>query len=357
MYGKREIIKLNEILPGNSFIIPADKKGKWLSNDELVAFFYRDSGKNPEDSILPFFPDKEERSWLKGISLSPSAGGERRLLLDRGITGYHSVLCGWGNGSPRKRIISFFLEGSPDSEHLLNENGRLQMVPLLYRGVVHDIKTPLQYLKNNLAYLKEVTDSENSDPDYMEALDQSLAGAEKIDNLIRTLLDFQRDNRGQKESFSLRTLIENILILIRSNWKNSVEIKTDFQQTELSFFGDRFLLERALFNLIVNSCQAIEENRDREQGLITIRAGRNGSETVIHVIDNGPGIDADTLTRIFDSGYTTKSGGDGLGLPMARHIIEYLHNGTIDISSIPGEGTNIKIRLPETENDNIIPGR
>ncbi|MBN2626490.1 MAG: hypothetical protein JXA95_07485 [Spirochaetales bacterium] len=312
---------------------------------------------SPEDSILPFFPDEEDRSWLKEISQSTADSGERRLLLDQGITGYYSVLCHWGHTSPRKRIVSLFLAGRTDSEHTLNESSRLQMVPLLYRGVVHDIKTPLQYLKNNLAYLKEVAQSRNSDPDYIDALDQSLAGTEKIDNLIRTLLDFQRDNRRQKENFSLKTLIESILILIRSNWKNSVEIETDFQERELSYFGDRFLMERAIFNLIVNSCQAIEENRDNKQGLIIIRAGKNGSETMIRIIDNGPGIAADTLTRIFDSGYTTKSGGDGLGLPVARHIIENLHKGTIEINSLPGEGTNIKIRLPETEYDNTIPGR
>jgi two-component system, NtrC family, sensor kinase len=359
MPGNREISKINAILPGNNFVISVDRKGKWLRDCDLIAFFARERGISPDGSILAFFPDEEDRLWLKGISLIKGESGERRLLLDHMTTGFDTVLCRWGKIPFRKRVISLHLNGSNESiqAKAINESSRLQMIPLLYRGVVHDIKTPLQYLKNNLAYLKEVAETRNNDLDCIDALNQSLAGTEKIDNLIRTLLDFQRDNRGHKERFSLRILIESILILIRSNWKNSVEIKTDFEQTELSFFGDRFLMERALFNLIVNSCQAIEGSGGNDRGLITINAGWNGSEAKLQIIDNGPGIAADTLTRIFDSGYTTKSGGDGLGLPVARHIIENIHKGKIEINSIPGEGTNIIIKLPETEYDNAIPGR
>jgi signal transduction histidine kinase len=65
------------------------------------------------------------------------------------------------------------------------------------------------------------------------------------------------------------------------------------------------------------------------------------------IADNGPGISAENLARVFEPLFSTKSFGTGLGLPMVKQVIEQ-HNGTVDIASTPGKGTKITIRLPHT---------
>ena len=85
-----------------------------------------------------------------------------------------------------------------------------------------------------------------------------------------------------------------------------------------------------------------------------------GLGVLLELIDTGPGMDAETLGKVFQAFYTTKQGGSGLGLPTSRKIIE-AHGGSIDVESAPGRGTKVTIwlpsppRLPKTGRDDQAP--
>jgi signal transduction histidine kinase len=104
---------------------------------------------------------------------------------------------------------------------------------------------------------------------------------------------------------------------------------------------DETQFKQALLNLLVNARQVLTEG-----GVVTLRtrAGSRG-DIVLEVEDNGPGIPAEMRERIFEVFYSSRGGGTGLGLPIARQIIER-HGGVIELESEEGEGTQFTIRLP-----------
>jgi len=103
---------------------------------------------------------------------------------------------------------------------------------------------------------------------------------------------------------------------------------------------DRETFRSAVLNLLLNAVQALDGG-----GQLVVRTRPSGLGVVLELIDTGPGMDTETLSKAFRAFYTTKQGGSGLGLPTARKIIE-AHGGTIDMESAPGRGTKVTIWLP-----------
>ena len=95
-----------------------------------------------------------------------------------------------------------------------------------------------------------------------------------------------------------------------------------------------------LLNLLLNALQAIDAN-----GKITVTVKPQGATAVVEVADNGRGISPDHLPNIFRPFYTTKGDGTGLGLSLARRIVED-HHGRIDVTSAVGKGTTFAVILP-----------
>jgi signal transduction histidine kinase len=106
------------------------------------------------------------------------------------------------------------------------------------------------------------------------------------------------------------------------------------------FAFDPDQLTQVLWNVSLNAIEAM-----KGQGRLRIHARREGDEVVVEVADTGPGIPPDDLRRIFEPFYSKRSGGTGLGLPIARRIV-VAHGGRIDVESVVGTGTQILIRLP-----------
>ena len=103
---------------------------------------------------------------------------------------------------------------------------------------------------------------------------------------------------------------------------------------------DRETFRSAVLNLLINAVQAMDTG-----GQMVIRTRAAGLGVILELIDTGPGMDPETLAKVFRAFYTTKQGGSGLGLPTARKIVE-AHGGTIDVESAPGRGTKVTIWLP-----------
>ena len=98
-------------------------------------------------------------------------------------------------------------------------------------------------------------------------------------------------------------------------------------------------------NLLVNAAQAIDSN-----GMITISTSCSDGQVSISIGDNGKGIPEEALPRIFDPFFTTKAVGEGTGLGLAiSYGILAKHNGSIEVTSVPGEGTLFLLKLPITQ--------
>src|SRR5229473_1979579 len=103
---------------------------------------------------------------------------------------------------------------------------------------------------------------------------------------------------------------------------------------------DRELFKQALLNLLLNAQQAMPEG-----GQVTVQGRRDDGDVRLDLIDTGIGMSAESLAKCFHPFHTTKPGGNGLGLPTTRRIIE-MHGGRITVQSEPGKGTQFTVWLP-----------
>ena len=105
--------------------------------------------------------------------------------------------------------------------------------------------------------------------------------------------------------------------------------------------GDPNLLEPAFLNLALNACQAMPQG-----GRLSLTARRRTDRRVeVEIADTGVGISPQDLPRIFDLYFTTKTSGSGIGLSLVYRTIQ-LHDGEIEVESVPGRGTTFRIQLP-----------
>jgi signal transduction histidine kinase len=104
--------------------------------------------------------------------------------------------------------------------------------------------------------------------------------------------------------------------------------------------ADAARIKQVVLNLVQNALAATEE-----RGAIRMRAGAEAGRMALIVEDTGVGITPADLPRIFDESFSTRAGGDGLGLPIARRIVEQ-HGGELTVESRPGEGTTFRVILP-----------
>ena len=145
-----------------------------------------------------------------------------------------------------------------------------------------------------------------------------------------------------KRPVNLKNSLQTVILLYQNKLKNTIELITDFEEVpEVLGISDE--LNQAWTNLLQNAIYALNDN-----GKITIRLYNYDNGVAIDIEDNGCGMTSDIQKRVFEPLFTTKPQGEGtgLGLDIARKIIEDNHNGTIDISSKINEGTRITVWLP-----------
>lgn len=126
--------------------------------------------------------------------------------------------------------------------------------------------------------------------------------------------------------------------------EKGIRISIEWHPEELVVMMDKNLMEQVLINLLTNSLYALEKTDDP---LIHIKAGKERGLTFISVGDNGKGIPADKMDKIFIPFYSTREGGSGIGLSFSKQVV-YMHHGRIRVTSEYGKGTVFTIHLPES---------
>ena len=219
----------------------------------------------------------------------------------------------------------------------------------LVGALAHEIRNPLSTIRLNMELLAE--DFETTDPESPTKQRDRRARAkielvrqecDRLQKLLGDFLDFARQESLSLEPGSLNGEVEQLLDFFAPRAREShVEI-VRYLDPELPMVRlDRETFRSALLNLLINAVQAMEGGG----GQLVVRTRPSGLGVALELIDTGPGIDEETLAKVFRAFYSTKQGGSGLGLPTARKIVE-AHGGTIDIQSAAGRGTKVTIWLP-----------
>jgi signal transduction histidine kinase len=224
----------------------------------------------------------------------------------------------------------------------LERTNRLEAWADMARQVAHDIKNPLTPIQLNAEHLRRVH-ADRGKP-LGSLVDDCVANVLLQVRLLRQLAaefsSFASSPQARPEPTLLAPLLDELLQPYATALAGRVAVTSE-APPDLAARVDRVLLSRALTNVVENALHAIPA-----AGALRVTAGRESPEAVvITVADTGVGMDAAALARIFEPYFSTKATGTGLGLTIARRNVE-LNGGTIDVSSTPGEGTTVTLRLP-----------
>jgi len=150
----------------------------------------------------------------------------------------------------------------------------------------------------------------------------------------------------ERKTVDLNQLVEELVDFFTPQaqlHKVQARCKPSAERVEVS--ADARLLKQAVLNLMLNAVQAMSDSNGDRGGELILSASKHDGEAIIDVIDTAGGIAPDALAQIFDAYYSTKKGGTGLGLAMARRIAEE-HGGRITVTSQVGKGSDFQIHLP-----------
>jgi signal transduction histidine kinase len=215
----------------------------------------------------------------------------------------------------------------------------------LLANVSHELRTPIGALRAKLENL--VDDVETADPAALKAM---LRQVERLGNLLEQLLDLSRLESGavplERSRFAARTLVEHVV----DEWRTQAEIRDirvegDVDPATLELHADAQRLHQVLANLVANAVR-----HSPRGGRVLVRATAVNGLARLEVSDDGPGIPAEEAERVFERFYrsdqarSSKDGGSGLGLSIARWIVD-LHGGRIRAEQVEPHGCRMVVEL------------
>lgn len=222
---------------------------------------------------------------------------------------------------------------------------KLAAVGQMAAGVTHELKNPLSVIKGCNYLLKNILDFDKMDSEtrleleeIIEEIDNSI---DRSQNIITNLLEFSRKSSIEKEKVDLKALIEQILILNKKYIvEGDIELLVEFKDEPLYTYGNLDSMKHIFINIIENAIQSMSNG-----GVLKV-TGRivNDEKVEVKIEDTGYGIDDKILDSIFKPFFTTKhkENGTGLGLWIVKNELRK-NNGHIEISSIVGKGTKVKL--------------
>ena len=212
----------------------------------------------------------------------------------------------------------------------------------------HELRTPLTTIKANTSWALR---RERTVAEYQEAMREMDAAAGRMDRLIEDLLRLARADSGQltldRRTVQIRQVLQSAQEAVVCR-KPEVSVGIEVAEEDLTLCGDPHHLERLFVNLLDNALRHTPPG-----GTITMRARGENEDVVVTVADTGEGIPPEHLPYVcerfyrVDSARARSDGGTGLGLAICKSIAE-AHGGTLEIASLPGQGTTVTVRLPQT---------
>jgi signal transduction histidine kinase len=244
------------------------------------------------------------------------------------------------NEALERKVEQRTLELQEKQKQLLHAE-KLSAVGKLAASVAHEFNNPLQGILMILKGLQKRATMDKEDSQLLQAaINESL----RIKNLIASLRDFNRPSSGTKSLMSLSAAIDSVLLLNTYDCKTKgIALTADHGEHLPQILAVPDQIKQVLLNLLGNAMDACPP----QGGEIALTTRQEGDFVVLGIKDNGTGIKPDDMEHIFEPFFTTKPEvrGTGLGLPVVYGIVKE-HQGTIDITSQPGQGTLCLLRLP-----------
>ncbi|MEX2170426.1 MAG: PAS domain S-box protein [Pirellulales bacterium] len=265
---------------------------------------------------------------------------------------------------------------------------KLESIGQLAAGIAHEINTPMQFVYDNVEFLNECLSKmfevvqayqQNLCPQATpksweerhreisqatercqfdriqrqvpEAVNESLEGLRRVIHIVRAIKQFSHPGSAVKIPSDLNEGLRSTVTIARNQWKYVAELNLELDPELPAVECLPGEINQVFLNLIVNAADAIADHCASgaiQRGTISVRTRREGDDAVIEVEDNGNGIPEHVQQHVFVPFFTTKKigQGSGQGLPISYDVVVNQHGGSIDFSTIPGEGTIFTVRIP-----------
>ncbi len=211
------------------------------------------------------------------------------------------------------------------------------------RKVAHEIKNPLTPIQLSAEHLLRVY--EERPEEFEQALKESttyiVTEVEHLRRIAQEFLETSKEAVLQRERLDLRKILQETLEPYRKILAERIRFNETYKGEGFTFSGDVAKIKIVLRNILTNSIESIPE-----QGRIDVTLSTSGSQLQVEISDTGCGLEPEMMDRIFEPYFSTKDVGTGLGLPIAKKIIED-HGGTIQAHSNQPQGLQIRITLPK----------
>lgn len=282
----------------------------------------------------------------------------------------------WRSAKLKQSFNKKLLETNAELNHVITElkstqiqliqSEKLASLGQLTAGIAHEINNPINFVTSSVGSLKRdfddvllVLNTYKSDPEKVEALKKEIdfeftieeiqqlilginEGADRTSEIVKGLRNFSRVDEGEFKIVDIHEGLNSTILLLHPKFGDKIKIEKNYGSLPMinCFPGQ---INQVFMNIMSNAADAIEN----EHGKIIITTSVNINNVVISIKDNGKGMSDETKQKIFDPFFTTKDvgKGTGLGMSIAYGIIEK-HNGSIDINSTIGIGTEFIITLP-----------
>jgi signal transduction histidine kinase len=206
-------------------------------------------------------------------------------------------------------------------------------------GLAHEIRNPLAGIAGVIEIIGRDLPATSPARAVVKDVRQEIT---RINRIVTDLLQTARPHPPRVRKSDLNTTVEHAVMLGRQQaLAKAVEITLHKDSSLPEIEHDSDQIHQVMLNLLLNALQAV----DQKNGKIGVTLGRKNGSAVIEVSDNGRGISPQHLPNIFRPFFTTKGDGTGLGLSLARRIVED-HQGRIDVTSTVGKGTTFMVCLP-----------
>lgn len=364
---------INSVNPACARKLNAD--GSDMKGRLLKEFFPDIAAHLPSDQDGEFIIDRLEAKRACGDDFTVEIRGFAGPINEdiRYLVFFHDISGRLQREAQRKQV-----------EQQVDEARRLEAIGALSAGIAHEINTPIQFIGDNLEYLKDALgqvhesynryealraavkqggpysdqlaaiDEFNSSinllaliPEVIAALTESRDGIRQVRDIVLLMKEFAHPGSGDKEEANLNEIAENVVTLCKNRHKNLTEVEFDTAANLPSVRCRRGQIQQVILNIVLNAIDAVEE-ANPDQGRVRIRTAFDDDYVKIAISDNGPGVSAKLREKIFDPFFTTKpvGKGTGQGLALAKDCVVKGHEGRLSLINLDGFATTFLIELP-----------
>lgn len=242
--------------------------------------------------------------------------------------------------------FNFMIQKLEENQHLrerLREAEHLSAIGQLSRTIAHEIRNPLNFMNLSIDHLIEKLKRESPNhKEYLKLLEGMKQEIYRLNSLVTEYLEYTRPLRLNRKEVSMVELLDEVISIAESTAeKEGIQIYRDYKM-DFMVNVDLELMKSCILNIITNAFQAMKNSETKN---LFVKTELIDDEFIITVADTGAGVSEEHIEKIFEPFFSTKRDGLGLGLPLAKRVVEE-HGGRIEFRSTPNVGSEVKIYLP-----------